>query len=112
MADWQTMMKHSRTAGMCYELLFPECHSCRTAEKRRKALHERRMAREKKIEESQHIWEKEIVPDWKVVHKNANLRKLWWKGIPTKLRASLWERAVGNPLALSKGKWSNLYFES
>ncbi|KAJ3829857.1 rab-GTPase-TBC domain-containing protein [Lentinula raphanica] len=86
MADWQAMMKQSRAA----------------AEKRRKALQERRLAREKKIEESLHLWEKEIVPDWRVVQKDPRLRKLWWKGIPTKLRASMWERAVGNPLALSK----------
>lgn len=78
------------------------------AEKRRKALQERRLAREKKIDESLHLWEKEIVPDWRVVHKNPKLRKLWWKGIPTKLRASMWERAVGNPLALSKGEAINI----
>ncbi|KAF5384776.1 hypothetical protein D9615_001267 [Tricholomella constricta] len=86
MADWQSMMKLSRAA----------------ADKRRKALQERRLAREKRIEDSIHVWEKEIVPDWRVVNKNPALRKLWWKGIPTKLRASMWERAVGNSLALSK----------
>ena len=43
------------------------------------------------------------MPDWRVVHKNPALRKLWWGGIPTKLRASMWENAVGNALALSKG---------
>ena len=37
------------------------------------------------------------------MHKNPALRKLWWGGIPTKLRACMWERAVGNALALSKG---------
>lgn len=73
-------------------------------EKRRKALQERRLAREQRIEDSLHLWEKEIVPNWKVVHKNPALRKLWWNGIPTKLRATMWERAVGNDLALSKGR--------
>ncbi|KAJ7597469.1 rab-GTPase-TBC domain-containing protein [Mycena floridula] len=86
MADWEVMMKQSRII----------------AENRRKALQERRLAREKKIEDSLSVWEKEILPDWRVVHKNPALRKLWWKGIPSKLRASMWERAVGNPLALSK----------
>ncbi|KXN88808.1 TBC1 domain family member 14 [Leucoagaricus sp. SymC.cos] len=86
LADWENMMKFSRLA----------------AEKRRKILHERRMAREQQIEISILTWEKEIMPDWRVVLKNPQLRRLWWKGIPTKLRASLWEKAVGNPLALSK----------
>lgn len=75
------------------------------AEKRRKAFQERRLAREKKIDDSLSIWEKEIVPDWKVVHKNPALRKIWWEGIPTKLRASMWANAVGNALALSKGRY-------
>jgi hypothetical protein len=61
------------------------------------------LARERKIDESLYIWERDIVPDWKVVHKNPALRKLWWSGIPTKLRATMWESAVGNALALSKG---------
>ncbi|KAF9486446.1 RabGAP/TBC [Pholiota conissans] len=86
MADWQHIMHQSRVM----------------AEKRRKALQERRLAREKEIEDSVHIWEKEILPDWRVVKRNARLRKLWWHGIPTNLRASLWEKAVGNELALSK----------
>ena len=49
------------------------------------------------------MWEREIVPDWTVVQRNSQLRRLWWHGIPTKLRAPMWQNAVGNPLALSKG---------
>ncbi len=72
-------------------------------EKRRQALQERRAARERRIEESISIWEREIVPDWTVVHRDPQLRRLWWQGIPTKLRAPMWQAAIGNPLALSKG---------
>src|SRR5882762_4926081 len=73
-------------------------------EKRRRDLQARRLTRERKIDESLYIWERDIVPDWRVVHRNPALRKLWWAGIPTKLRESMWEQAVGNALALSKGK--------
>ena len=69
------------------------------------ALQERRLLREKAIEDSIQQWYREIVPDWRVVHRNPALRKLWWRGIPVKLRAQMWERAVGNPLALSKGEY-------
>jgi len=104
MADWQQMMKQSRLAGKCIcsqrHLRFS---SLGPAEKRRKALQDRRALREKAIEDTLEIWEKEIVPDWRVVFKNPQLRRLWWKGIPSKLRALLWEKAVGNQLALSKG---------
>ncbi|KAJ7492480.1 rab-GTPase-TBC domain-containing protein [Mycena latifolia] len=89
LSEWESMMKQSRA----------------TAEKRRKTFQDRRLAREKKIEDSLSIWEKDIVPDWKVVHKNPALRKLWWEGIPTKLRASMWANAVGNALALSKDNY-------
>ncbi|KAG2062261.1 RabGAP/TBC [Suillus hirtellus] len=93
MADWQAMMKQSRAAE----------------EKRRKALQERRSARELKIEQSMYKWEKEILSDWRVVYKNPNLRRLWWNGIPTKLRASMWQQAVGNALALSKDNYRNCF---
>ncbi|KAI0785499.1 RabGAP/TBC [Irpex lacteus] len=86
LADWETMMKKSRIAE----------------EKRRKALQDRRYARERRIEDSLVHWEREILPNWKVVHKDPRLRKLWWQGIPTKLRATMWQNAVGNSLALSK----------
>ncbi|KAF8640745.1 hypothetical protein AX17_000396 [Amanita inopinata Kibby_2008] len=86
LSDWQNMMKMSQVA----------------AEKRRKALQERRVLREKAIEDSIVTWQREIVPDWRVVHRNPALRKLWWRGIPTKLRAQMWQNAVGNPLALNK----------
>ncbi|KAK0481730.1 rab-GTPase-TBC domain-containing protein [Armillaria novae-zelandiae] len=89
MLDWQSMMKQSRAA----------------AEKRRKAFEERRIVRERKIDESIHLWERDIVPDWRVVNKNPALRRMWWRGIPSKLRASMWERAVGNPLALNKDNY-------
>jgi len=74
-------------------------------EKRRKALQDRRLARELQVEQSLHIWEKEILPDWKTVHRNPVMRQRWWAGIPTKLRATMWERAVGNSLALSQDSY-------
>ncbi|TDL28056.1 RabGAP/TBC [Rickenella mellea] len=86
LADWEKMMKLSRLAE----------------EKRRKALQERRLAREKEVESSTEIWEKEVLPDWRHAVKTPRLRQLWWNGIPPKLRSQLWEKALGNALALSK----------
>ena len=31
------------------------------------------------------------------------MRALWWRGIPSNLRGTLWEQAIGNSIALSKG---------
>ena len=94
------MMMSSHSAFATYPLLIP---TTTPEEKRRNALQERRYARERRIEESIGVWEREIVPDWTVVQRNAHLRRLWWHGIPTKLRASMWQSAIGNPLALGKG---------
>lgn len=54
------------------------------------------------------IWEQQIIPDWKNAVRDPRLRKLMWKGVPPRLRSVVWERAVGNGLALSKGEfvWS------
>lgn len=73
---------------------------------KRKLAEERRLERERQAEEAAHIWEKYILPDWKVVHRSPELRKLWWRGIPTSMRGKMWESAVGNPLSLSKGDLS------
>lgn len=73
-------------------------------QKRQHALHERRLAREAEIEASSEIWSKQILPNWSLTLQNPTLRKLWWKGIPPKLRGPLWENAIGNALALSKGR--------
>jgi len=75
-----------------------------TEKQKRKTAEERRLAREKQAEEIAHIWEKQILPDWKIVHRNPELRKLWWQGVPTSMRGKMWESAVGNPLSLSKGR--------
>ena len=84
----------------------PKCPSTNfgSAEKqKRKIAEERRLEREKRAEEAAHIWEQQILPDWKIVHRSPELRKLWWQGIPTSMRGKMWENAVGNPLSLSKG---------
>ncbi|EJD04193.1 RabGAP/TBC [Fomitiporia mediterranea MF3/22] len=85
LADWEIMMKKSREAQA----------------RKRKLREERRLARERLVEESTSIWEQQIVPDWKNAVRDPKLRKLWWHGIPPKLRGMMWERAVGNDLALN-----------
>lgn len=64
---------------------------------------ERRLAREAAIEESIEIWETSILQDWNSALRDPKRRKIWWNGIPPKLRGIAWEKAIGNPLALNKG---------
>ena len=73
-------------------------------ELKQKARRERRLAREKLIEENTGAWETRILPDVKAASKNPSLRRMWWQGVPPKLRGSVWEKVAGNALALSKGE--------
>jgi hypothetical protein len=61
----------------------------------------------RKMDEKIKIWNKvitDILPDFENVVKNMNdenreeneLRKLWVRGIPEKLRAKVWTRVTGN----------------
>jgi TBC1 domain family member 14 len=65
---------------------------------------EARLLREIAIEQRIPQWDKEVLPDWKAVFREPALRKLWWNGIPAKMRGQLWASSIGNALALGKGE--------
>lgn len=87
--DWDEMMRRSREAE----------------ETRRQKHRARTQERETEISAGLAVWEREIVPDWRKVLKPGfeRHRKMWWNGIPAKLRGALWSSAIGNTLALSQG---------
>ena len=64
----------------------------------------------KKYEESvaacTDVWLKEILPEWHLVNQSKRVHNLWWKGLPPKVRGTVWKLAVGNELQLTK----NLYY--
>lgn len=86
---WDVMMRRSRQAEEA------------RVEQQKVRAREREMA----ITDKLVIWERDILPDWRRVLRpgNENLRRLWWEGIPSKLRGQLWTSVIGNGLALSKG---------
>lgn len=68
----------------------------------------------RKMDEKIRIWNKvitDILPDFENVVKNMNdenreeneLRKLWVRGIPEKLRAKVWTRVTGNNNSITEG---------
>ncbi|KAF8330808.1 rab-GTPase-TBC domain-containing protein [Cantharellus anzutake] len=86
MRVWEEMMKRSREAEAQKEQI----------------QQERRASKEVAMADAIGIWEREIIPDWRAAVRKTELRRLWWSGIPTKLRGKLWFQVVGNGLALSK----------
>lgn len=71
---------------------------------RQRARRERRLARERFVEENTVTWEARILPDVKAAAKDPKMRRMWWQGVPPKLRGAVWEKVAGNALALSKGE--------
>lgn len=52
------------------------------------------------------IWEEHVLPNWDQVIREPRTRELWWRGVAPSSRAKVWERAVGNELALTDGTFS------
>jgi hypothetical protein len=50
----------------------------------------------------QNIWDEYVCPNWEHALSEPRIRELWWRGIPPRNRGSIWERAIGNELALSE----------
>lgn len=48
-----------------------------------------------------HIWEEHVLPNWDQVIREPRTRELWWRGVAPKSRAQVWQRAIGNELALT-----------
>lgn len=84
-----------------YEHILEE--SAKAERKRETLAQQRRSTKDKEINAALPIWEKDIVPNWKVVLDDEKLRKIWWSGtMPAKCRGLLWTACIGNGLAIGK----------
>ena len=50
----------------------------------------------------QHIWEEHVLPNWDQVIREPRTRELWWRGVAPKSRARVWQKGIGNELALTE----------
>lgn len=48
------------------------------------------------------VWEEHVLPNWDQVIRQPRTRELWWRGVAPKSRARVWEKAIGNDLALTE----------
>ena len=48
------------------------------------------------------IWEEHVLPNWDQAVQEPRTRELWWRGVAPKSRARVWQKAVGNDLALTE----------
>lgn len=47
------------------------------------------------------IWDEHVLPNWEHTIRQPRTRELWWRGIAPRSRGEVWQRAVGNDLALT-----------
>lgn len=73
---------------------------------RRRTAEIRRLEKEKRMAVDTPRWEELLGGDFstKKVCGDDSLRRLWFEGVPSHLRGKAWSMAVGNELAMSKGK--------
>lgn len=48
------------------------------------------------------IWEEHVLPNWDQAIREPRTRELWWRGVAPKSRAQVWQKAIGNDLALTE----------
>ena len=48
------------------------------------------------------IWEEHVLPNWDQAIREPRTRELWWRGVAPRSRAKVWEKAIGNELALTE----------
>ncbi|KAF2854631.1 hypothetical protein T440DRAFT_416047 [Plenodomus tracheiphilus IPT5] len=71
---------------------------------------EEALAREKASRIKAEYWANLLLPNWKTEMTNPDLRathrKMWWNGIPPRLRGQVWQKAVGNDLEVTEATYT------
>ncbi|KAL9603335.1 MAG: hypothetical protein Q9219_001197 [cf. Caloplaca sp. 3 TL-2023] len=52
------------------------------------------------------IWEEHVLPNWDQATREPRTRELWWRGIAPRSRAKVWQKAIGNGLALTEATYT------
>jgi hypothetical protein len=68
------------------------------------------LAREKASRVKAEYWSTLLLPNWDTEMNRAELwathRKMWWNGIPPRLRGQVWTKAIGNDLEVTSTTYS------
>lgn len=83
------------------------CHLADQTIERKKAAQaaSARCEKDNTQEALQRIWEDHVLPNWDQVVSEPRTRELWWRGIAPRYRGSVWQRAIGNELALTEDSY-------
>ena len=68
------------------------------------------LARENATRIKAEYWSSLLLPNWATEMTNPELRaghrKMWWNGIPPRLRGQVWQRAIGNDLEVTEATYN------
>ncbi|RYN19588.1 hypothetical protein AA0115_g10698 [Alternaria tenuissima] len=71
---------------------------------------EEAIAREKASRIKAEYWSSLLLPNWATEMTNPELRashrKMWWNGIPPRLRGQVWQMAIGNDLEVTEATYN------
>ncbi|KAI4642395.1 hypothetical protein J4E93_007543 [Alternaria ventricosa] len=71
---------------------------------------EEALAREKASRIKAEYWSSLLLPNWATEMTNSELRashrKMWWNGIPPRLRGQVWQKAIGNDLEVTEATYN------
>jgi hypothetical protein len=74
--------------------------------KKQKEQCRKREERDKKTTNAIHIWENEIIPQWKSKIKDKRTMHLWDQGVPPRCRKRVWKLKIGNESNISKNTFN------
>ncbi|CAF0853142.1 unnamed protein product [Didymodactylos carnosus] len=108
----ETMKHHNQYQKMCLEAKKSQQLYDEKEEKSRRL----KLKREEFVSTSLKIWTNEILPYWKkygIKHDkensiNVKATKLWWHGLPPRIRGKIWKMSIGNEMALTSELFSEL----
>lgn len=88
---------------LCRQLIVTERLEAQRAE-------DEAIARETASRIKAEYWSKLILPNWAIEMADPELRashrKMWWNGIPPRLRGHVWQQAIGNDLEVTEATYT------
>lgn len=70
--------------------------------KRDEKVHVKKCEKDDSREGLNKMWEDYVFPKWDKAVAEESTRELWWRGVSPRVRGQVWQRAVGNQLALTE----------
>jgi hypothetical protein len=104
--EYQRMLARIEEAGKLPQILSSSTQLTVPERLEAQRAQEEALAREKASRIKAEYWSTLLLPNWATEMTKPELRathrKMWWNGIPPRLRGQVWSRAIGNDLEVTE----------